>query len=422
MISSWAEATFKALQHRDYRVLWLGTTLAFLGFMMSSVVQALVAYDLTGKNGAVGLVAVGMGLSTILVSPFGGVIADRMSKRRLLLIGQSLIGINFACVGLLIITDNITIPALVASTFVMGTVFSFIGPARQAWIGDLLPGKDLPNGIALQQVSMTSTRIFGPFLASGLAGLALVGTGGTYLFMAALFIFVVFTLVMLPPTKPRPHKAGVSMLGDMKLGVTHMRERPRLMLLSLSFIGMVVAGFSYVVVLPGLLENELGRDSGDIGWLLGISAVSGLAITVGLAGMANSKHAWKLMLGGALLNGIALMALSAAGDFTQALGAMLVLGAGSAAFQMLNNSLVMQESDQAFYGRVMSVTMLAWGFNGLVGYPFGRLADASGEQTTLLLMGILVVAVTLVTALVHASLSRREPARAAPVATAAGGR
>lgn len=422
MISNWARNTFQALNHRHYRVLWIGTTVSFLAFMMSSVVQSLVAYDLTGRNGAVGVVAVGMGLSTILVSPFGGVIADRVSKRKLLFIGQTAIGLNFASVGVLIISDNITIAALVVSTFVMGTVFSFIGPARQAWLGDILPGEDLPNGIALQQVAMTGTRIFGPFLASGMAGMAMIGTGGTYLFMGALFAFVVFTLVLLPPTQPRPHKAGVSMFGDMKLGVAHMTERPRLFLLSMSFIGMIMAGFSYFVVLPGLLENELGRDSKDIGWLLGISAVSGLGVTLGLAGMASSRHAWSMMLGGGLLLGVALVALAAANSFTAALGAMLLVGAGSGAFQMLNNALVMKESDQAYYGRVMSITMLAWGFNGLVGYPFGRLADASGERTVLFLMGVLVLAVTVVVAMFHVALTRRQPAGRVAVASVAGGK
>src|SRR5688572_17647916 len=131
MISAWANSTFRALRNPNYRTLWIGTTISFLAFMMSSIVQSVVAFDLTGKNGAVGLVALGMGVATIFVSPFGGVIADRVSKRKLLLIGQTVIGINFLVVGLLIVTDQITIIFLVASTFVLGTVFSFIAPARQ---------------------------------------------------------------------------------------------------------------------------------------------------------------------------------------------------------------------------------------------------------------------------------------------------
>ena len=165
MIGTWARTTFSALGHRHYRLLWAGTTIAFLAFAMSNVVQGVVAYDITHKNGSVGNVALGMGLATILTAPFGGVIADRVSKRRLLLFGQVIIGANFVVVGVLIIADQITIPILVASTFVMGFVFSFIAPARQAWIGELLDGPQLANGIALQQVAMTSTRIFGPFLA-----------------------------------------------------------------------------------------------------------------------------------------------------------------------------------------------------------------------------------------------------------------
>src|SRR5690606_17301973 len=110
------------------------------------------------------------------------VVADRFSKKRMLFVGQTLIGVNFAVVGVLILTDHITLLALAASTLILGTVFSFIGPARQAWIGELLPPEDLPNGIALQQVGMTATRVFGPFVAAGLIALSFVGTGGTYLF------------------------------------------------------------------------------------------------------------------------------------------------------------------------------------------------------------------------------------------------
>jgi hypothetical protein len=95
---------------------------------------------------------------------------------------------------------------------------------------------------------------------------------------------------------------------------------------------------------------------------------------------------------------------------------MLLVGGGSSGFQLLNNSLVMQESDPAFYGRVMSITMLAWGLNGLAGFPFGLLADFAGERETLFVMGVLVLGVSVATALMHAALNRRAPAHEARVA------
>ena len=424
MFSAWANNTFRALRNRHYRILWAGTTIGFLAFMMSSIVQSIVAFDLTGKNGAVGFVALGMGLATILISPIGGVIADRLSKRRLLLIGQTVIGANFLVVGVLILTDQINIVMLAASTFVMGTVFSFIAPARQAWIGELVGTEELPNAIALQQVGMTTTRVAGPFIAAGLIGLAWVGTGGTYLFMGALFAFVVATLAQLPATRGREPGTGPSVLGDLRLGVGHLTERPRLLLLSLSFIGTVIAGFSYIVILPGFLENELGRSSDDMGLMLGVSAVAGLVVTIGLAAASGSRYAWRMMLGTGLAFGVALVLLGMSNGLMAALAAMLLVGAGGSGFQLLNNALVMQESDPAYYGRVMSLTMLAWGANGLVGLPFGVLADAVGEGVTLSVMGVLVCGVTAGTAAASASIGRGAPTPpATPVELgAAGGR
>lgn len=392
MVGAWFARTFKALEYRDYRVLWIGTSLAFLAFMMSSVVQAVVAFDLTGRNGAVGFVSLGMGLATILVSPFGGVVADRFPKRRMLFAGQTIIGLNFAAVGLLIIFDLITIPLLALSTLVMGAVFSFIGPARQAWIGELLPPKDLPNGIALQQVGMTLTRVIGPFIAAGLIGLSFVGTGGTYLFMAGLFVFVIGSLAMLPPSRAVA-RGGRSFREDMALGMRHIRERKRLMLAVVTFIGVIMAGFSYFVVLPGFLENELGRSSKDMALLMAAGAASGFVVSLAVAGAAGSRHAWMLMVAGGAVLGLSLILLAAAPNFGVAMLAMLAIGSGTGAFQVLNNAIVMREAEPAYHGRVMSLTMLAWGVNGLVAYPFGALADRIGERETLGVMAAGVLAI-----------------------------
>lgn len=418
MISNWVRTTFKSLENRDYRVLWFGTTLAFLCFMMSTVVQSVVAFDLTGKNRAVGAVSLGMGVATIFISPFGGVIADRLSKRRLLLAGQSIVGLNFVAVGVLIVTDQITLPLLIASTFVLGAVFSFIGPARQAWIGEILPGPALANGIALQQIAMTLTRIFGPFVAGGLIALSFIGTGGAYLFMGAAFAVVVATLAQLPSSNPRREGPPRSVADDFRLGFGYIAGTPVLALLSLTFIGVVITGFSYQVLLPGFLENELGRDPRDMSWLLGIGAAAGLIVTLGIAGFAGSRHAWRLMFVGAAMLGVSLALTAIAQSFGQALVAMLFVGAGSSAFQLLNSALVMQEAEPAYYGRVMSITMLAWGLNGLAGLPFGVLADRAGERQALFAMGVLVLGVATVAALARAGIVRG--AAPAPVAPSGG--
>jgi MFS family permease len=343
-----------------------------------------------------------------------------MSKRRLVLVGQTIIGIDFLVVGILIVTGAINVLALVASTFVMGGVFAFIGPARQAWIGELVTGPEMGNAIAMQQVGMTGTRVLGPLLTGVLVAISFIGTGGTYLFMSGLFAYVIFTLTRLPATKSRA-SGGKSILGDFKLGFAHIKSRPRLGLLVTTFMGVIMFGFSYQVVLPGFLENELGRDSSDIGLLFFAGAASGLIVTLIVASKASGPNAWRMMIAGGFVLGISLALTALSATFWQAMVMMFVAGAGSAGFQLLNNSLIMQESAPEYFGRVMSLTMMAWGLNGLVGFPFGLLADAVGERETIFLMGSLVVGVTTLTLFTHLALGRRSEATLVPVASLAPG-
>lgn len=410
MLSRWARSTFAALSFRDYRVLWLGTAMAFLVFQMQWIAQSVVAFDLTGKNGAVGFVGLGMGLATITISPFGGVVADRVSKRKLLLLGQSTMGSIFLIVGVLILTDQISIILLAASTFIMGGVFSFVGPARQAWVGELLPPNRVANGMALTQVGMTGTRIVGPMLAGVLIAVPFMGTGGVYLIMGALMIVVVATLARLPASRQRdPSIPQKSVLGDLAMGIRHVRERPRLQLLVFGFVLVVMAGFSHNVLLPGFLEHELATKPERLWVFLMVSAVTGLGVTIGLAGIADTKWAWPAMLLGGVVLGGSLILLATSSSFFVACLVMLPLGAGMSTFMMLNNALAMRESQPAYYGRVMALTMLAWGFNGLVGLPVGLLADAVGERETLAIMGGLVIAIVAGSALIFSAQNARLP-------------
>ena len=409
MFRNWMDTTFESLKDPHYRILWLGTSLAFLAFSMSWIVQGVVAFEITGKNGQVGVVALGMGVSTIVTAPFGGVIADRVSKRKLLLIGQGLTAVNFTGVGVLIVLDMITIPLLVFSTFVMGLVFSFIAPARQAWIGVLLKGPRLGNGIALQQVAMTATRILGPGMAAALIAVSVIGSGGAYLFMGLLLAIVVATLAKMPPSPAPPRDPKSTTLSGLSDGARHVKSRPRLALLTMSFIATVVFGFSYQVILPGYLHNVHGRETSDMGLLLVVSGVAGLVATMAVANRAGSAAAWPLLLIGAAVLGLGLIGLGMAPTFGLSLALMLVIGAGASVFQLLNSALVMQESDPAYYGRVMSLTMMAWGFNSLAGLPFGLLADGIGEQGTLAAMGAGVLVITALTAVLRGFARRSEP-------------
>lgn len=420
MIRAWARASFRAFSNRGFLVLWIGSTLAWLAFGMSWVVQSVVAFELTGRNSAVGIVGVGMGVSALFVGPFGGVIADRLRKRPLLLVGQSLIGAVFFTVGVLVVTDRITIFWLVMSTFSMGLIFSFIGPARQAWVGELLEGRMLANGVALAQMGMAITRVLGPFVAGAMIALPWAGAGGAYFLMAGMFVVVVATLWQVPGGMTPGAKEGQSVFGDFLAGIRHLVERPQLLLLSLGFMGFVIAGFSYQVVVPAFVELELGRDQGTVGLLYGVSGIAGLAVSVGIAGVAGSKHAFVTMTAAGVVVAVGLALFAVAGTLWLAAFALVVVGAGSSGYQLLQNALLMEAAAPEYYGRVMSVVMLAWGVNGLVAWPFGALADAIGERETLAVMAALTLLVQAAVIAGHTTVGRRGAVAGQPAVDFAG--
>src|SRR5437016_13100255 len=252
MLTGWAQSTFLALSHRDFRILWIGAVFAQLSFSMQPVAQGVVAFDLTSKNSAVGFVSLGMGISMVTLGPVGGVLADRLSKRKLLFFSQTVIGVMFGVIGTLILTDTVTIVLLMLSTLTMGTMFPIMGPPRQAWTGDMLKGPTLGNGVALNQMAMNGTRLVGPFLAGGLIALPWVDVGGTYLFMALNYALVVVLLFFSPPTT-RSEPTGRSVSGDLTAGIRYIWQTPDLRLLTAAFAGIAMAGLSYQVLMPGLL-------------------------------------------------------------------------------------------------------------------------------------------------------------------------
>jgi MFS family permease len=378
----WVSSTFAALEQRHFRVLWIGTAISFIGFMMSMTAQNVVAYDLSGNNRAVGLVMFGQGVAMLILSPVGGAWADRMSKRLLLMVAQATIGLTMLATALLIAAGLITVLWLAAGAFVMGTMFAFLGPARQAYLGDIVEPERRGNAVALTQVAMNLTRVVGPFLAGVLLAWSLIGPSGTYFIMAALFAVVVLTLLQLPPT--RGSSAGrPGMLSEIAEGVRHVRANPRLLQLVVGFVLVTMVGFPYMTVLPGFVTSQLGMGNAAYGVLLGVSALGGLVVSLVVASLADSPRAILLLFVSCAGVGVTLILTGWAPSYAVALVTMFGLGGCVSGFQTLNNALALRETDPRYYGRVMSLTMLAFSGTGLIGLPIGMLADAIGERATL---------------------------------------
>lgn len=375
---------------------------------MQVVARGYLAYDLTGKNSALGAVMIAFGVPQLILGLWGGVLADRLPKRNLLLTCQMIIALNSAWVATMIELGRIEFWMLIVAGVVQGAGFSFVGPARQAFIGDLVDRSAVGNAVVLQQLSMNSTRVIGPSLAGAFIAISVIGIGGVYYMTTLGFFLATFTMLRLPPGNPKPRENKVSPLTDMADGVRYVKNRPSIALLVLTSFAVVMVGFPYQSFLPSVAKEVYGAGSGGLGALQSFGAIGAVAATLLVATYAQSKRAWAAQPLLAIAFGGALIGLGLAPNLWFGLLAMVAVGGLAGGFQGLNNALTMSSTDTAYQGRVQSISMLSWSLFGLFALPIGFLADIIGIQETVVLLGGTVMTSVLLLQL----FSRTESVRA----------
>jgi MFS family permease len=389
---SWLDTTFAALRIRPFRILWIATMAGHLAFFMSTVVQSVVAFDLVGNNTAVGAVVFAQGLSMSLLGPLGGAFADRWPKRAVVSAGQVVPAAIFAALAAAMATGAISLAVVTGGSLLIGVTFAFLGPARQAYIIELVPEAKRGNAVALAQVGSTAAQLAGPGLAGALLYWSFSGAAGAYAVMSALYLGACALMPLLPRSRMRADAAETHVLADMLEGLRYTWERPRLRYLVGMYVSVIMLGFPYVTVMPGMLENQLGRDAQAYAFLSLTSAAGALISSLLVARFADHSRAIVLFAGMGLVFGLALFALAAAPSYALAGAAIFVAGAGFGGFMTLVAAVIVRSIDPAFFGRVMSLTMLAFGAFGLMGLPIGVLADLVGERWALTLMAASVCA------------------------------
>lgn len=389
---SWLDTTFAALRLRSFRLLWIGTVCGHLAFFISTVVQSVVAFDLVGNNTAVGTVVFAQGIAMLLLGPLGGAIADRWPKRMLIASAQVIPAAVFATLALAMATESISLALITAGALLIGATFAFLGPARQAFVVEIVPDAARGNAVALMQVASTASQVLGPGVAGVLLYWSFAGAAGAYAVMSGLYVAACVLLFLLPRSRMRPDAHETHVLADVAEGVRYVWQRRALRHLVLLYISVIMLGFPYVTVLPGLLENQLGRPAQAYAFLSLTSAAGALVSSVLVARYADHARARLLFVAMGLLFGVSLFALAGSPSYRLAAGAVFCVGCGFGGFMTLNGALIVRGTDPAFFGRVMALTMLAFGAFGLMGLPVGLLADALGERSALMLMSACVCA------------------------------
>ena len=400
--------TFVALESPKYRLLWYGTLFSFLGMQMQVIARGYLAFELTGKNSALGGVMLAFGIPTLFLTLWGGVIADRLPKRRTLVVTSLIIATNAGWLGIMIATDVVEYWMLLLASFIQGAAFAFNGPARQAFVSELVGQERVGNAIVLQQLSMNSTRVIGPALAGVFIGIKYIGLEGTYFVMTVGFIIATVTTMMMPPGNPAPRAVNRSPFADMKEGIRYVRSRPSVALLLATTFVLTGIAFPFMAFLPSVAKDVFNEGATGLGIMSSIQAVGAVVATVIVATLASKPSAWHIQPIVAVGFGGSLILLGLSPTFGVALGAMVILGGFSAAFQSLNNALSITLSAPIFHGRVQSLNMLAWSLFGFASFPLGFLADEIGIMNTLITMGAIAVGAIVILRFVGIAIGANE--------------
>lgn len=361
---------FKAFEYRDFRLLWFGACTSSIGTWMQKMAQSWVVLQLSGSATLLGLDAFLGEVPILLFSLIGGVIADRVDRRKLL-VGSQVIQLSCAfLLAALFATGVVKVWHILALSFVTGFAQAFGGPAYQALIPTLIDAKDLPNAIALNSIQFNLARVIGPVLG----GIALTNLGPAWCFSlnGVSFLAVILSLSMLPMRQLGP-KTSVSLMSSMKEGFAFIRQREGMKeLIALAF-SMTVLGIPLVNFLPVMAKNVFHQGPNVFTILLSTSGAGAVAGALIVAGMGHVKNRGRIALLMLMCLGVLIAGFASSSNLTLSCIVLFLAGAALIAVFAMISSLVQLIAPDEMRGRVMSVYNVA--FRG--GMPIGSLLSGS---------------------------------------------
>ncbi len=384
---------FRSLRHRNYRLYYFGQLVSLTGTWMQHLAQAWLMYRLSGSSAMLGLLGAAALLPNLFFSLWGGLLADRLPRRALLMAAQSLALLQALALGVLTLGGWITPAHLVALAFLLGVVQAFEMPARQSFVSQLVPREDLPNAVALNSSLLHLARFIGPAIAGPLV--AALGEGPVFLINGATFVAVLVALaaMRLPARSAEGHGENGARDGGLAAGLRYAHEHPAIR----AALGMVAVtslfGSSTVVLMPVFAAEVFGSGAKSLGGLLGALGVGSLVGALALAhrGTVSGLERWMAAMAG--LAGLALLLFA---NMTGIAGALLVLPWASFAMTTLiasSNAYLQLNVPERLRGRTMALfTIALHGTMPLGQLVLGTVAEFAGAAFTVGTSGLLLIA------------------------------
>jgi MFS family permease len=381
--------TFAALAVRNYRLYFIGQTISVSGTWMQGLAQAWLVLKLTGSGVTLGTVTAVQFAPILVAGPWGGVVADRLDKRRLLFATQITALVLALTLGVLVATDAVRLWMVYVLALGLGCVTALDNPARQTFVLEMVGPDRLANAVSLNSVVMNASRVVGPAIGGVL--IATVGIASCFLINAGSYVAVLVALAMMRTAELHGADRPAPARGQLREGLAYVARTPALRTPLLVMAAIGTLAYEFQVTLPLLAKFTFGAGAGGYG---AMSSVLGAGSVIGgLATASLGKPTSRRLTGAAVLFGVLILVTAATPSMALALVALPVMGAVSINFIAMANSTLQLTAPAHMRGRVMALYAVAFLGSTPVGAPIvGWVAELGGPRAALVLGGLTAIA------------------------------
>ncbi len=374
--------TFSSLKNPVFRLYFGGMVGWTAAMNMQMITRSLLLYRLTGSAALLGFMALANAIPMILLSLFGGVIADRIQKKHVIVVGL----IGFALVSLTVAVTlstgylSVDHPGswwiLMANSVLQGILMGLTMPSRQAIILEIVGDNQVMNAIALSSLEMNTLR----FLAPALAGFLIdyFDFQAVFYTMTALYLLGTALIALMPRTGTMTVRASSTMT-DIVQGLKYIRKETTVLLVLIFTLFAVLLSMPYQMMLPIFADDILKVGAKGLGLLMSISGAGAMVAAFTIASLPNKKRGAMLLVSG-LIMGVALIAFSFSTTWYLSLILIAVVGLGQTGRMALGNTALQTYTKDEYRGRVMSFLMMDQGLSSLGTFAAGLLAEGIGVQ------------------------------------------
>lgn len=382
--------TFRSLHVRNFRLFFAGQLVSQTGTWLTMVAQTLLVLKLSDGSGvAIGLLTAFQFAPVLVLGAWGGSVADRSDKRRLLIAAQAGAMVQSLVLAAVVFSGHATIPVIYALALVQGVLTAFDNPARRAFVVEMVPEDMVANAVSLNSAVMTGSRVVGPALAGALV--VTVGFGWAFLLDGLSYLAVLYGLASMRSSELRPSTPSGRGPGQVRAGLRYVRSQPDLLVPLIMMAAIGTFAFNFQVTIPLLVTGPLDGGDGTFTLLFSVLSLGSMAGALWTARRTEvTNHQIVVSAAGF---GVAMLGLAAVPGLWAAFPVAILLGVASIAFMTTSTAIVQMRAAPEYRGRVLALqAMVFLGSTPIGGPVVGWVSDTAGPRAGIAVGGVACLA------------------------------